>query len=344
METAFNHALGEMPLALFSTLASLGAGTFIALTIAFLCGASHKLVAQKSSATQDGADLAKDAKGNSDAKDGKDIKDAATNAANALALRKTDFFTLIPLLLVALGFVAAFFHLATPGNAFNAFNGIGRSPMSNEILAGIIFVAVAVIYWIAVLTGKIPDIIRKILLALACVAAVAFIVLIGAAYMVSTIPTWDTPLPIIALLGFGLLGGTLFCLLVLQSADNLQKICSAAFKRDIIGLGVLGAIFALVGVIGQFVFAGSLVSSDASVLASGAMSAMAAEGIVTATAEMMPWVIAFAIGIVLSLLLAVVSVIRKPNQLLISLGCLVVLASVLAGRLVFYALYVNVGL
>ena len=81
-------SVAELPLALFTTLAPLGAGAFIALACAFF-----------------------------------------TTSFSDEQLKKIDRGTIIPLAIVIVGFICAFFHLASPMNAPSVFFGAG-SPMS----------------------------------------------------------------------------------------------------------------------------------------------------------------------------------------------------------------------
>lgn len=152
MGTGFEHTA----LAVFTTLAPMGAGAFIALAYAFAVG--------------------------------KPDEEAA---------RRLDRWTALPLAVLAAGFVGAFTHLASPLNAFGVFAGVGSSPLSNEVLAGVVFAALAVVYWVLALAGKLSAGARTGPLAVLSALAVVFAVFCGLAYMMYTIPTWNTPLSIV---------------------------------------------------------------------------------------------------------------------------------------------------
>ena len=94
MEAAF----AELPLALFTTLAPMGAGAFIALALAFF-----------------------------------------TTTFTDDQVKKIDRMTLIPLVVVLVGFAASFFHLASPLHAAGVFAGIGSSPLSEVKIPMAIF-------------------------------------------------------------------------------------------------------------------------------------------------------------------------------------------------------------
>lgn len=168
MGSGFEHAA----LAVFTTLAPMGAGAFIVLTYAFLAGKPDQAAA-----------------------------------------KRLDRWTALPLAVLAVGFAGAFMHLASPLGAFGVFAGVGSSPLSNEILAGVLFVVAAVIYWALGLAGKLPEGARRAFLIALSVLAVVFSAFCGLAYMMHTIPTWNTPTSIVQMVGFMVAGGTVlgFC-------------------------------------------------------------------------------------------------------------------------------------
>jgi anaerobic dimethyl sulfoxide reductase subunit C (anchor subunit)/Tat-targeted selenate reductase subunit YnfH len=315
------HALSELPLALFSTFAPLGAGAFVLLALAFF-----------------------------------------TKDFDARQLRRIDVLTVLPLLFVVGGFVAAFFHLQTPMNAFAVFGGIGRSPLSNEILCGVIFLVLAGFYWLVALTGKLPLELRRVWSLLAALAAVLFVIFIGTAYAVSTIPSWDTAWTPLALVGFCLLGGGALGLLVLRSAgpgnsDSEDGGSSSSsdgddssssedggnsgdgdsnnkgvhfFRNAAIALTVAGALMALAGVSGQLLFTNTL---------SGIM--VHGSAIVS---EVVPWFAVFTIGIVVVCGLVIWAIFKTPPRGALVGAVIIVTATVFVGRMMFYALQVPVGL
>lgn len=192
MEAAF----AEMPLALFSTLAPMGAGAFVVLAVAFFAG-----------------------KFDDD------------------ALRRIDRFTAIPVGLVIVGFIAAFFHLANPLNAFAVFGGLGSSPLSNEVVMGVVFTVVMLAYWLWAFLGKMPEGARKGLVAVVAVLGVVFAFFTGMAYMIDTIPSWNTLAGPVQMVGFALLGGAAVAVLVLTLAGS-----GAALKGGTLRTGVLAVL------------------------------------------------------------------------------------------------------
>lgn len=96
-------------------------------------------------------------------------------------LKKIDRMTTIPVVVLVAGFICAFFHLASPMHAFGVFAGLGASPLSNELLAGVVFAVLAIVYWIVALAGKLGEGARKAA-AVVAVMAVVFACFTGAAH------------------------------------------------------------------------------------------------------------------------------------------------------------------
>lgn len=221
METAF----AEMPLALFSTLAPVGAGAFLVLAMAL-----------------------------------------STAKPDADALRRIDRFTAIPVALVVVGFIAAFFHLASPLNAFGVFAGVGRSPLSNELVAGCIFAVVMLAYWIWALTGKMPEGARKGLVWATAALGLVFALFTGMAYMIDTIPSWNTFAGPVQMLGFALLGGAAVGVLVLTLAGCAEQLKAGALKTAVLAVLVAGLVLG----IGGFAVQAMAASGMSNALVSGA--------------------------------------------------------------------------
>ncbi|MBQ9000788.1 MAG: dimethyl sulfoxide reductase anchor subunit [Eggerthellaceae bacterium] len=284
MEAAF----AEMPLALFTTLASIGAGAFITLACAFF---TAKLTDEQ--------------------------------------LARVDKMAVIPAIVVIVGFIAAFFHLANAGAAFGVFAGIGRSPMSNEICAGVVFAVVMVVYVILGLAGKVGAGARKGFGVALAVLAVIFAITMGAAYGISTIPSWNTPWPVVQVLGYALLGGVALGLLALALAGALGDAAKTSFKTAAIAVAAVGCVLAVAGL-------GMMASGM------GALSNALVTGAELLSGAMTCLVVAI-VGLVLAFVAVFMSV-RGEGVAWPAVAAIAACVGVLAGRLVFYALQISVGL
>lgn len=281
--------MAELPLALFTTLAPIGAGAFIALAVAFF-----------------------------------------TTKFSDEQLKKIDRMTTIPVVVLVAGFICAFFHLASPMHAFGVFAGLGASPLSNELLAGVVFAVLAIVYWIVALAGKLGEGARKGFSAVVAVMAVVFACFTGAAYMMETIASWNTPMVPVAVLGFSLLGGVSLGVLVLAFSGALEDAAKGGFKMAALVVLVIGLVLGVAGLLVQVMS----VSGMGNALVDGA------DLVAAASAPM--W-----IGVVCMVVAAAAAFMALRNSKSTALAAaapVLAIVGVFAARLAFYAVQLSVGL
>ncbi len=281
--------MAEMPLALFTTLAPVGAGAFIALAVAFF-----------------------------------------TTKFSDEQLKKIDRMTTIPVVVLVAGFICAFFHLASPMHAFGVFAGLGASPLSNELLAGVVFAVLAIVYWIVALAGKLGEGARKGFAAVVAVMAVVFACFTGAAYMMETIASWNTPMVPVAVLGFSLLGGVSLGVLVLALSGALEDAAKGGFKMAALAVLIVGLVLGVAGLLVQVMS----VSGMGNALVDGA------DLVAAASAPM--W-----IGVVCMVVAAAAAFMALRNTKSTALAAaapVLAVVGVFAARLAFYAVQLSVGL
>ena len=101
-----------------------------------------------------------------------------------------------PLAGATLGLVFSATHLGNPSNALYVLLGVGRSPLSNEVLCAAVFLGCAATFWMACFIRRehLFDISRLLLMRLwygaLLISVVAFIASVALAYHVPTIITW----------------------------------------------------------------------------------------------------------------------------------------------------------
>lgn len=160
----------ELPLALFTTIASVGIGAFVAMFCAIYVNKSM----------------------------------------GAGSLKRLDKLTAVPIVFCVVALICAFFHLGDPLHAVNIVNTIGSSPMTNEIIAFCVFLVLAVAYWLVALAGKLekhgP---RAVFSGIVALAGLVSCIMMGLAYALPAIPIWNSPWGTVQVLGAMLLGGTL---------------------------------------------------------------------------------------------------------------------------------------
>ena len=282
-------ALNELPLALFTTLAPMGAGAFVALACALF-----------------------------------------TTTFSDEQLRKIDRFMAIPLIVVLAGFVASFFHLASPLHAPLVFAGVGSSPLSNEIVAGCIFTVLAVVYWIMGVTGKLPASARKGFAVVVAVAAIVFACFTGLAYVMDTIASWNSPLVPVQFAGFALTGGMALGALVLTLAGALDDAAKGSFKTVALAVVAVGVVLAVAAFCAHVMG----VSGLSNALENGA----------DLVSEVTSFVVLAAVLLAASGVATVLAV-RGMSPMALSLVAVVLaVAGIFVARLVFYAVQLSAGL
>ncbi len=281
--------MAELPLALFTTLAPVGAGAFIALAVAFF-----------------------------------------TTKFSDEQLKKIDRMTTIPVVVLVAGFICAFFHLASPMHAFGVFAGVGASPLSNELLAGVVFAVLAIVYWIVALAGKLGESARKGFAAVVAVMAIVFACFTGAAYMMETIASWNTPMVPVAVLGFSLLGGICLGVLVLALSGALEDAAKGGFKMAALAVLIVGLVLGVAGLLVQVMSV------------SGMGNAMVDGADLVAAASAPMW-----IGVVCMVVAAAAAFMALRNTKSTALAAaapVLAIVGVFAARLAFYAVQLSVGL
>lgn len=281
--------MAELPLALFTTLAPIGAGAFIALAVAFF-----------------------------------------TTKFSDEQLKKIDRMTTIPVVVLVAGFICAFFHLASPMHAFGVFAGLGASPLSNELLAGVVFAVLAIVYWIVALAGKLGEGARKGFAAVVAVMAVVFACFTGAAYMMETIASWNTPMVPVAVLGFSLLGGVSLGVLVLALSGALEDAAKGGFKMAAPVVLIVGLVLGVAGLLVQVMS----VSGMGNALVDGA------DLVAAASAPMWIGVVCMVVAVA-----AAFMALRNSKSTALAVAAPVLaIVGVFAARLAFYAVQLSVGL
>lgn len=116
-------------------------------------------------------------------------------------------FLSIPLVLTLGGLVASATHLGNPSNALYVLSRVGASPLSNEVLAAVAFLAFAGLYWLYSFSRAPHRALQRVWIVATALAGAAFVASMARAYAVQTVPTWDSPLVPAALCLNAFVGG-----------------------------------------------------------------------------------------------------------------------------------------
>lgn len=123
------------------------------------------------------------------------------------------------------GLLASMAHLGQPFRAFNVLNGIGRSPMSNEVVCVALFAALGGLSALGMLLNKGSKGLLQMLAMVGAVAGLALVFVIPSVYKIATVNAWanDYTMIFMVLTAF-ITGGALAALL---GAVRLGSIVSA---------------------------------------------------------------------------------------------------------------------
>ncbi len=126
-----------------------------------------------------------------------------------------DRYTCVPLVIALVGLIASATHLGNPANALYVLAGVGRSPLSNEVVSGVVFFGLAGVYWLTAFAEK-PNVkLRRAAFLLIEAAGALFITAIAFAYDAETILTWRTAFVPVALWLNALTAGPIIAALAL---------------------------------------------------------------------------------------------------------------------------------
>ncbi|MCG3733566.1 dimethyl sulfoxide reductase anchor subunit family protein [Vibrio cincinnatiensis] len=148
--------------------------------------------------------------------------------------------------LMGIGFAASTFHLGSPLRAFNAFNRVGHSWLSNEILTGSLFFALGGFFWLMSVLNLVSATLRKGLMVAAMVMGVVFMYAMSRLYMIETVPTWDTAYTPLSFVLTAVIGGSLVACALLTGAGYRTQVVEKQ-------LPVLGTVGVVVSVLASFI-------------------------------------------------------------------------------------------
>jgi anaerobic dimethyl sulfoxide reductase subunit C (anchor subunit) len=244
--------------------------------------------------------------------------------------------TAISLVAIIIGGIASFLHLQHWDRIFNGFGHI-TSGITQELIGIVIFVVVAVIYFIMLRRRTVPTALGWV----ALIVSVALVIVASLSYAMSARPVWDTPLLWLYYLANALLFGSLVVALL------------AAYKKLALPLlstlVLAGAALTLVAAVGYAIYIPSVAPSFTSVgnyfdpthpTKVMADPAGALSGFMTGGQALLFWAGVVIAGSVVPIIIAFASKKVKDGAYLglASLSCVCALAGGICFRVIFYAL------
>ena len=244
----------------------------------------------------------------------------------------------IPLVLTLGGLVASATHLGNPSNALYVLSRVGASPLSNEVLAAVVFLAVAGLYWLYSFAQAPRRTLQRVWIVATALAGLAFITSIAQAYSVGTIVTWNSPLVPAALCLNALVGGPVLAGLGLRASGCIRPWGRGSLALASASLAALGANVAvyvlqarqLDGMANQVVGVGDLVPHYGAMVAAFAVLCACGIALFACAGGARP---ATSAG----------TGVRRAVFLSVA-GCLLVFAGIFTMRFAFYMAHMTAGL
>ena len=99
-------------------------------------------------------------------------------------------FLILPFIVILVGLVASATHLGNPSNALYVFLGVSHSPLSQEVVSAVAFLAIAEFAWLYSFVQHPCVWLQKIFLVMGIVCGAVFLYCMAFAYSATTIVTW----------------------------------------------------------------------------------------------------------------------------------------------------------
>lgn len=176
-------------------------------------------------------------------------------------LRRIDRWTLLPLVILAVGVTAAVAFMNTPQSALLVIQGIDPGAFGFAVFMAVAFAVVALVYWIVAMVGRISYGVRKALATVVAVLAVVYAVAIGVAYMMSDVPLWASVVVPVGFAGFSLVSGVPLGMLVLAAAKALPEARVTRFGSVALVVALVGAVASIFAVVAQVLNAQATVAA-----------------------------------------------------------------------------------
>lgn len=242
---------------------------------------------------------------------------------------RLEHWLFVPLSVAWAGFIASATHLGTPANALHAINGLGRSPLTNEVVAAVAFLFCSGMSWMYSFRQQPKHTVENALLAASVATAALMLFHTSFAYSIATVPTWDTWLTPANLCATALLSGPALAALVLQLAHSTAgrwpyALMAVSAVALVVGTGLMALHMNFLGAVSNNVtVASALVPNYGPLIAFHAILAIC--------------------GLGFQLYGLRLSVFRTRGAVFSAIGCTVVVIAALLARFPFYDAYLSVG-
>lgn len=242
--------------------------------------------------------------------------------------KKADMLLLVPVVMIVAGLISAITHVGSAGHIFGMANGLGHSPLSNEIVVCGVSAVVAIAYAVVAMVKHPAKGLHLGFGAAVLVLGLVSAIFTGLAYMIPTVPTWNTAFAPLGQLFAALLGGSAIAALILaiagyEEARNGTMLLAAC--------GVIGAVGAIAIVFAQAGAASAATTSAGATLAAlmGEYNMFAIAGSICAVAGVAIWLH---------------GAFKSRNLAFFAIGCALAVIALFLIRIDFYGIFLNAGI
>lgn len=243
---------------------------------------------------------------------------------------RLDHFLVVPLAVALVGIVISTNHLGKPSNSLFVLTGVGRSPLSNEIWASLVFGGLGWFRWLIGFSARplLTTEINPALLGMAIVAAAMQIWFTSNAYAMPTVISWDLPFTQVNQMLVAIVGGALLAACTLSAAGLGHR---RRASMTLLAVALVAMLAAVATHLLQYATLGEVSS-----------------GLVQANTlvPFYPACIAFFAACSTVAIAVDLICLRRRNRLILGasiVACVLAFAGIMAVRFVFYSMHVTVG-
>jgi anaerobic dimethyl sulfoxide reductase subunit C (anchor subunit) len=246
------------------------------------------------------------------------------------ARQRLDHYLVIPIAVALVGLIASTNHLGKPANSLYVLTGVGRSPLSNEVLASVVFAGCAWIRWLLGYSSRPMKRFKSLLLVVAAIAGAVQIWFTSFAYSISTVVSWNLAFTQVNQILAAVMGGSMLAACTLAATKDAH---SRLFEKGLVVTATAACAAAIVSQVLQYL--------KLEMLSSGLLLSVAS------IAPFYPACIAVSAVIAFGSIAPCALSLRKNDLITRRSGiasCVLMLGAIFVIRFGFYALYTTVGI
>lgn len=246
------------------------------------------------------------------------------------ARRRLDHYLVIPIAVALVGLIASTNHLGKPANSLYVLTGVGRSPLSNEVLASVVFAGCAWIRWLLGYSSRPMKRFKPLLLIVAAISGAIQIWFTSSAYSIPTVVSWNLAFTQVNQVLAAAMGGSMLAACTLAATKDAH---SRSFEKALVAIAAAACVAAIVSQSLQYI--------KMETLSSGLLSSVASIAPFYPACIAVSGAIAFGSIVLCSLSLRKNDLVTRRSGIV---SCALMLGAIFIIRFGFYALYTTAGI